>query len=52
VPRDMRRAGISGRVEIEDPRVSPTMLLNDSYRERVFTKEELKDLKKIYRDGI
>jgi len=41
--QDLRGAGRKGMVEIEDPRVFPTLALNKSVAERLLTKEEVKD---------
>jgi len=40
VPRDLRSAGFSGRVEIDHPKVENTLLLNQSVYERLVPKEE------------
>ncbi len=46
IPRDTRQAGLSGRVEIEDPRVKRTLLLNrDSWKRRI--PKELQDLRSV-----
>jgi hypothetical protein len=42
-PQDTRRAGISGRVEIEHPLVKNTLALNKSLAKRILTKEEIND---------
>ena len=41
--QDTYRAGIRGRVEIDDPRVSNTIVLNKSLARQLYNKEDFKD---------
>ena len=41
--QDTKEAGFSGRVEIDHPKVSPTLALNKSVAKRIFSKEEIND---------
>ena len=42
-PQDTKGAGISGRVEIEHPKVWRTLALNKAVAKRMFTQEEFQD---------
>jgi len=40
IPRSVKEAGVSGSVDIDDPRVKRTLLLNDSVRKRYFSERD------------
>lgn len=43
IHQDTRESGISGRVEIEDPRVAPSIVINKSWAKHSVDKEEFKE---------
>ena len=40
IPRSVKEAGVSGSVDIDDPRVKRTLLLTDSVRKRYFAAKD------------
>jgi len=40
IPRSVKEAGVSGAVDVDDPRVKRTLLLNDTVRKRYFTERD------------
>ena len=48
--QDTYKAGISGRVEIDDPRVSPSIVMNKSWAKHFVDREEFKEFYKNVTD--